>query len=167
MTEESGFNFRQRESDFSFLQNVQTGDGAHLGSYTMRTGDCLPRVKHGGGGGVADHSPPSSAAVKTGGTILSLPHGVVLTQLSLGLNLPYLTSFSLLSFFLRILFSLFPSFVIRQSFIFSSFLGFLLLVLISSPALIFHTPFLLHVVWLNITEITTGSKDTLCAGRCL
>jgi hypothetical protein len=48
MTEEAGFDSRQRASDFSFLHNVLTDSGAHPASYTMGTKVCLPGVKHGG-----------------------------------------------------------------------------------------------------------------------
>jgi hypothetical protein len=138
MTEESGFNFRQRASHFLFFQNVQSGDGAHLASYTMGTRDCLPAVKQ--VEREAHHSPPSSAAVKNGGTIPSLPNGVVVTQSSGGITIPYLTSFSLPSLFLRIFIYFFPlSFVI---------LPFSLIPLVSFflslfPPLPFHFPYLI------------------------
>jgi hypothetical protein len=56
--------------DFSLLHRVQTESGAHPASYRMGIGDFSP-----GGRSVleADHSPPSSAEVKNGGTIPLLP----------------------------------------------------------------------------------------------
>jgi hypothetical protein len=54
--------------DLSLLHSVQTATGAHPASYPVGTeGVKLPERE-------ADHSPPSSAQVKNGGTIPPLPH---------------------------------------------------------------------------------------------
>jgi hypothetical protein len=64
---------RSREREFSFLHDGQTGCGSHAASYTMGTGSSYP-------GGVnqqgheAGHSPASSAKVKNGGAVCTLPH---------------------------------------------------------------------------------------------
>jgi hypothetical protein len=61
-----------REKRFFLLHSVQNGSGAQSASYPMDTGCSFP-----GGeptGREADHSPPSSADVKNGGVITSLPH---------------------------------------------------------------------------------------------
>ena len=39
------FHVQARASDFSYLQSVQTGSGAHAASYAMRRGDSRPRRK--------------------------------------------------------------------------------------------------------------------------
>jgi hypothetical protein len=49
--------------DFSLLNNIKTGSGAHPASYTTGTGDFFPRVKR--QGREADHSSSSSAEVKS------------------------------------------------------------------------------------------------------
>jgi len=48
--------------DVSFLQNVQTGSGAHSADYSMAIGGCFLGVKP--PGREVDHSPISSAEVK-------------------------------------------------------------------------------------------------------
>jgi hypothetical protein len=71
--------FPGRSKLFSLLYNVQTGSGTNPVSYTMGTGGCFLMGEV--GGSEADHSPPSSAEVKNGGALSSLPirlHGVVL-----------------------------------------------------------------------------------------
>jgi hypothetical protein len=56
----------------NLLHSVQTGSWAHPGTYQMGTEDSFPWVKR--PRREADHSPPSSAEVKSGGAIPSLPH---------------------------------------------------------------------------------------------
>jgi len=51
-----------KAGDFSFLQNVQTGSGAHSDAYSMATAGCFLGVKL--PGREVDNSPPSSADVK-------------------------------------------------------------------------------------------------------
>jgi hypothetical protein len=65
------FNFWQNQ-DFSRLHNIQTGPGAQLASYPMGTGAISPGIKW--LGCEVDCSPPSSAEVKKGLAIPSLPH---------------------------------------------------------------------------------------------
>jgi hypothetical protein len=61
MTDRSEFESRCGQ-EFSPLQVVQTGSGAHPVSYPMGTGVLFPGVKL--QGSEADHSPPTSAEVK-------------------------------------------------------------------------------------------------------
>ena len=51
-----------KAGDFSFLQNVQIGSGAHSAANSMATGGCFLGVNP--PGRKVDHSPPSSAEVK-------------------------------------------------------------------------------------------------------
>jgi hypothetical protein len=60
--------FDSRHGQYFFLHSVQTGSGAHPGSYLMDTVG-VKRPGH-----EADHSPTSSAEVKNGGALPSLPH---------------------------------------------------------------------------------------------
>jgi hypothetical protein len=76
-----------RVKNFHF-QVVQTGSGTH----TMGTGGCFLWVKW--QGSEVHHSPPSNAKVKKPGFIYSLHirfHGIVLSESSTGIALPYLT----------------------------------------------------------------------------
>jgi hypothetical protein len=66
-----GFDSRQGK-EFSLLYSVQTGSWTHPASYPMGTGGSLPGVKR--PKSEADHSPPSSAEVMSGGAIHPLPH---------------------------------------------------------------------------------------------
>jgi hypothetical protein len=66
-----GFDSRQGR-DISLLYSVQTGSEAHPASYPMGTGTNFKGVKR--PERKADHSHPSSAEVKNGGAIPSLPH---------------------------------------------------------------------------------------------
>jgi hypothetical protein len=70
-TEGPGFDFQEGQ-DFSLLHNVQTGSKAHPASYPVGTGTISRGVKR--PGLEADHSPPSSAEVKSGRAMPSLPH---------------------------------------------------------------------------------------------
>jgi hypothetical protein len=54
------------------MYNVQTGSGAHPAAYPMGIRGLFPGVKR--QGREANHSPPSSADVKKGGTVPPLPH---------------------------------------------------------------------------------------------
>jgi hypothetical protein len=59
-------------TDFSLLNSVQIGSGAHPASYPEGTAGCFP-----GGqllGSEADQLPPFSAEVKNSGAIPPLPH---------------------------------------------------------------------------------------------
>jgi hypothetical protein len=58
--------------DFSLLHSVQIGSGAHPASHPMSTGGSFAGGK--AAGREVDHSPPSSAEVKKGGPMPSLPH---------------------------------------------------------------------------------------------
>jgi hypothetical protein len=83
--------FPAREKNCYLLHSVQTGCGAHPASYEMGTTWFPAGVKC--PGREADHSSPSSAELKNGGTIPSLPH--VSSQRGFQLieprdNLPYL-----------------------------------------------------------------------------
>jgi hypothetical protein len=60
-----------RDRCFSHLHLVQTGSGAHPGSYPMGTGGNSPRVKM--LGREADHSPLSSAEFKNAWSCTSTP----------------------------------------------------------------------------------------------
>jgi hypothetical protein len=61
-----------RGKRISLLLSVQTGSRAHPASYPIVTGAVLPGGKW--QGCEADHSAPSNAEVKTGGTVPPLPH---------------------------------------------------------------------------------------------
>jgi hypothetical protein len=58
--------------DISLLYSIQTSSGVQTASRTMIMKSCFPGVKW--QGLEADHSSPSSAEVKNGGTMLPLPH---------------------------------------------------------------------------------------------
>jgi hypothetical protein len=62
----AGVQYPAGARDFSLVHSVETGSGAHP-AYPMGTKASFP-------GGKADHSPPSSAEVETGGAISPLPH---------------------------------------------------------------------------------------------
>jgi hypothetical protein len=63
----------------SFLHSVQTGYGAQPTSYAMGTGSSFRGYKAARGPEQeADHSPPSRAEVKNGGTIPPLPPYVIM-----------------------------------------------------------------------------------------
>jgi hypothetical protein len=60
----AGVGFPAEARDFSILDSVQTGSGAHPASYSMFTVTLAPEVKR--PGREADHSPPPSADVMNG-----------------------------------------------------------------------------------------------------
>jgi hypothetical protein len=67
-----GVRFPTEVRDSSLLHRVQGGSEAHPASYSMDTTDPFPRVKQ--LELEADHTPPPSAQVKSGGAIPPLPH---------------------------------------------------------------------------------------------
>jgi hypothetical protein len=68
----AGVRFPARIRDFPLFHSIQTGSGANTASYPVGIGALSPGVKR--SGHEADNSPPSSAEVKNGGAIPSLPH---------------------------------------------------------------------------------------------
>jgi hypothetical protein len=78
----AGVRFPAEATDCSLLHSIQTGSRAHPASYPMGVGNFSPGVKRPDRD--TNHSPPSSAEVKNGGTIPPLPpmsHGLVLNSL--------------------------------------------------------------------------------------
>jgi hypothetical protein len=67
-----GIDSWQGQESLPILHSVQTGSGAHPGSYPMGTGSLFPGVKR--LKRETHHLPPSSAEVKNGGAITTLPH---------------------------------------------------------------------------------------------
>jgi hypothetical protein len=76
--EESVFDSRLRQRDFSVFLSVHTDSGAHPASHTMGSGGSFPGINR--QGFEAGHTPPYSVEVK------NCHHGVVLNQLSTGTN---------------------------------------------------------------------------------
>jgi hypothetical protein len=67
----SGVRFPAGAGNISFQHRVQKGSGAYAVSYPLGTGKHFPAVKR--PGREADHSPPSSAEVKSAWSYTSTP----------------------------------------------------------------------------------------------
>jgi hypothetical protein len=63
----AGVRFPAEAGDYSLLHSIQTGSGAHSGSYRMGREGSFPGVKR--PGREVDHSSPSSVKVKNGGAV--------------------------------------------------------------------------------------------------
>jgi hypothetical protein len=78
--------FPEGPRDFSLFYSFQTGSGVHPASYPVDTGCSFPGVKQ--LGCEADHSPPSNAEVKNGGSCTTAPSYVSMAWDSI--TLPYI-----------------------------------------------------------------------------